>query len=295
MASRASRSASENVPSSIRTWASPATTVARATEGAVGTRSTARRRAASAPSASPATRRNWPESVVDQAERRRSRRPSATRSPPRGRPRRGRSAGGERGLGGTGALRRRRPAARGRAVARDVRRSLPDRDGQLEGASSSSGRIDASPRHRRPRSPRAGPRRSRGRPRSDASRRTAGRSARGPPRGGDGSRIDGSRSASIARPTSSWRRARPSSSSRMKPYSIASSRPAVRSASRTPSPRPWRVRRARRGRSDRLGLERLGDRGQVGAAEGRPAGARSRRRAGLRRADADAGQDEVLE
>ena len=60
IASRASDSASENVPSSIRTWASAASTVARSTDGSDGTSDTARRRAVSAPSRSPTDRRYRP-------------------------------------------------------------------------------------------------------------------------------------------------------------------------------------------------------------------------------------------
>ena len=59
MASRASRWASEKMPSTMCSWARVATTVARSGDGSRGTSSTARRDAARAPVWSPAARRMW--------------------------------------------------------------------------------------------------------------------------------------------------------------------------------------------------------------------------------------------
>ena len=108
-------------------------------------------------------------------------------------------------------------------------------------------------------------------------------------------RADGSRSASTARPTSSWRRKTPSSFSTANPCSRASSSPAARSASRTPS--PWRGPLDDRGgplvASD---LERLGDGGDRGPRQ-RPTGRgqQAQHAPGLGRADGHPGEDQVLE
>ena len=102
IASRARRCASEKMPSSILSWASPARTVARSGLARAGTSSTARRAACIAPAGSPAARRIWASRSWSSPSRTRSRRAS---SPP--------MADFEEG---------RRP------------RHLPDREGRLRGA-----------------------------------------------------------------------------------------------------------------------------------------------------------------
>ena len=79
IASRARRCASEKMPSSILSWARPASTVARSGLGSRGTSSTARRAASIAPAGSPAARRTWARRSWSSPRRTRSRRAS---SPP---------------------------------------------------------------------------------------------------------------------------------------------------------------------------------------------------------------------
>ena len=162
-----------------------------------------------------------------------------------------------------------RPAGRGRRLGRQLRdRGQPDAvrrpvrrlavaapaDGRPAAAAPARARTrrarPAAPRARapagRPRAPRPAPRRGDARPASGARRRSGCRRtpSRAPP-GSAGAAL-GSRSVTTARATSSWRiRRRPSGSSRTNPCSIASARPAARSAS-SPSA-------ARRGIDDERG------------------------------------------
>ena len=288
IASRARRSASEKVPSSIRSWARPATTRARAGVAVAGTRSTDRRRAASPPSKSPAPRRKCPSRSKIRPSLVRSRRASSlptaasryaaalvTRPAAN-------AASAARIPRSADAVRAAVLAARADRRARVSPAAAPDAMAASREVSSSIGASTAAARSAA----------------SSAARLTdtgswAARWWCSATNGWSAIarataawwriRTDGRRSPSMARPTSSWRSTRPCASSTTNPYSIASSRPAVRSASSTPSPR--------RGPLDERGGALVASSSNDSAiaasierSSGRPAGA-SRRR--TRRASGD--------
>ena len=305
IASRASRSASENVPSSILTWASAARTVARSTVGSAGTRATARSSAATAPSLSPAARRYRPSRSWSSPSAVRSRRSSSAlitvsmyAAARAGRPA-AKAASAARIRSGAGSDRRRRRRRRSPAGAAPAARAVRTdrRQRELERGRASPGRVDGlGPAGRRDRPPR-GPRRSRG-PRASARPRRVGMGRRGRRRGpgGGGGAGPAGGPPTTARPTSSWRKSTPVSPTSMMPCSTPSASPAVRSASIGPSPR--------RGRLDERGGSRRSAVSSYAAATSassdgrqRPAGRceQAEHPPALGRSEREAGDDEVLE
>ena len=237
IASRASRWASEKIPSSIFSWASVARTVARSGDTSRGTSSTARRAASIAPAGSPAARRMTP--------RRPWSRPSWTRSLRASSP----PMAASRKL----VARAVRPVAKAASEARTCRSTRsdgPDRRWSPRPAvagvsdsdrASSSAASSSAAACRAPAKAAASMAAARAAAGSCAASQWLTMTDGGPSRLIASAawlrvRAIGRRSLAIARPIPSWRTAIPSSVSTRKPFATASSRPARRSASRTPSP-----------------------------------------------------------
>ena len=261
IASRASRWASEKMPSSIFSWASVARTVARSGETSRGTSSTARRAASIAPAGSPAARRMTP--------RRPWSRPSWTRSARASSP----PMAASRKL----VARAVRPVAKAASEARTCRSTRSDgadrrwspRAGRRRACPTATAPARARPARRRRRAARRRRRRPRWRrpgrpPGSWAASQWLTMTDGGPSRLIASAawlrvRAIGRRSLAIARPIPSWRTAIPSSVSTRKPLrdglletgqqvrvedAVARARAARPSAAPTG---PCRSRRRRRG------------------------------------------------